>query len=70
MEKSTQRAGIQTKWLRLFRKRYQNELSLRKPEATSLARSSAVNKHTVSITFDNFKKVLSQCPSDINATDI
>lgn len=57
-------------WLRLFRQRYQNELSLRKPEATSLARSSAFNKHTVSLTFDNFKKVLSQCPSDINATDI
>lgn len=57
-------------WLRLFRKQYQNELSLRKPEATSLARSSAFNKHTVRLTFDNFKKVLSQCPSDIKATDI
>lgn len=57
-------------WLRLFRKRYQKELSLRKPEATSLARSSAFNKHTVSLTFDNYKKVLSKCPSDIKATDI
>lgn len=57
-------------WLRLFRKRYQKELSLRKPEATSLARSSAFNKHTVSLTYDNFKKALSQCPSDIKATDI
>ncbi|XP_047134205.1 uncharacterized protein LOC105850413 isoform X1 [Hydra vulgaris] len=57
-------------WLRLFRKRYQRKLSLRKPEATSLARSSAFNKHTVSLTYDNFKKVLSQCPSDIKATDI
>lgn len=57
-------------WLQLFRQQYQNELYLRKPEGTSLARSLAFNKHTVSLTFDNFKKVLSQCPSDINATDI
>lgn len=57
-------------WLRLFRKRYQNELSLRRLKATSLALSSAFKKRTVSLTFDNFKKVLSQCPSDIKTTDI
>lgn len=57
-------------WLRLFRKRFKNEISLRKPEATSLARSSAFNKHTVALTFNNYKKALSQCPSDIQAADI
>nr|CAI5826562.1 unnamed protein product [Callosobruchus analis] len=50
-------------WLRLFRKRYKEELSLRKPEATSLARSSAFNKYSVELTFNNYKKALSQCPS-------
>ncbi|XP_072949708.1 uncharacterized protein mod(mdg4) isoform X1 [Epargyreus clarus] len=57
-------------WMRLFKKRYENELSLRKPEITSSARSSAFRKHAVNLTFDKFKKVLSACPSDIKATDI
>nr|CAI5825039.1 unnamed protein product [Callosobruchus analis] len=57
-------------WLRLFRKRYKEELSLRKPEATSLARSSAFNKYSVELTFNNYKKALSQCPSDLQAVNI
>nr|CAI5827726.1 unnamed protein product [Callosobruchus analis] len=57
-------------WLRLYRKRYKEELSLRKPEATSLARSSAFNKYSVELTFNNYKKALSQCPSDLQAVNI
>lgn len=56
-------------WLRLFRQRHKN-ISLRKPEATSLARSSAFNKHTVGLTFENYKKALAQCDSGIQAVDI
>lgn len=55
-------------WLREFRKRYSNELSLRKPEATNLARSIVFNKETVAIVFNNYKKVLERYsfePADI-----
>lgn len=44
-------------WLRYFRRSY-NELSLRKPEATSLARSTGFNKATVATFFENYKQVL------------
>lgn len=57
-------------WLRLFRKRFKDEISLRRPEATSLARSHHSKKHTVALTFNNYKKALSQCLSDLQATDI
>ena len=43
-------------WLRKFRERHQ-ELSLRKPEATSLARSTAFNRNTVSEFFNNYDSV-------------
>lgn len=49
-------------WLRTFRKRHQKLLSLRKPEATSLARSTAFNKANVAIVFTNFKKTLEKIP--------
>lgn len=49
-------------WLKIFRKKYAKELSLRKPEATSLARSTAFNKANVAVTFQNYKVALAQNP--------
>ncbi|KAJ8962173.1 hypothetical protein NQ318_018130 [Aromia moschata] len=46
---SEQNAG--KSWLRCFRGRYNRELSLRKPEATSLARSTEFNKLSVAMRF-------------------
>ncbi|XP_065672428.1 tigger transposable element-derived protein 1-like [Hydra vulgaris] len=45
-------------WLRDFRKRYNNKLSLGKPQPTSLGRSSAFNRETVRIVYKNCKNVL------------
>ena len=45
-------------WLRDFRKKYADKLSLRKPEATSLSRATAFNKENVSKVFNNYKIVL------------
>lgn len=50
-------AGIS--WYRMFRARHA-DLSLRKPEATSLARSTAFNKSTVTAFFTNYKNVLNK----------
>jgi len=55
--------GTLTGWLRNFRKRYSRQLSLRKPEATSLARSTSFNKTTVAHFFQNYKKALNKNPS-------
>ena len=43
-------------WLRLFMQR--NELAIRKPEPTSIARATAFNKETTQTFFDNLAKVL------------
>lgn len=44
-------------WLRMFRSRH-SEISLRKPEATSLARSTAFNKQNVNEFFSKYIEVL------------
>lgn len=56
-------------WMRLFRKRNNNELSLRKPEATTFARSSALNENSVKMMFANYKNALSK-HSDFRGIDI
>ncbi|GBP63667.1 hypothetical protein EVAR_82027_1 [Eumeta japonica] len=50
-------------WLRLFRKRHQKQLALCKPEAISIARSTAFNKQNVQLTYENYKKL---CPNAHN----
>lgn len=50
--------GKGIKWQgKIFRKKYDEELSLRKPEATSLARSTAFRAN-VALTFQNYKAAL------------
>lgn len=50
-----QMAGVD--WYNGFVRRH-SRLSLRKPEKTSLARSTAFNKHTVEMFYNNLKRVL------------
>lgn len=50
-------AGID--WMKSFLKRNKN-ISLRKPENTSLARATAFNKHNVEMFFKNYQEVLEQ----------
>ncbi|KAB0802144.1 hypothetical protein PPYR_04330 [Photinus pyralis] len=50
-----QLAGVA--WLRGFVKKYSNQISLRKPEATSLARSTSFNRANVQTFFTNLKRV-------------
>ncbi|XP_072378070.1 uncharacterized protein [Diabrotica undecimpunctata] len=46
-------------WLRQFLRRHE-DLSLRKPEPTSLARSTSFNKTNISFFFKNYKEALSR----------
>lgn len=48
-------------WLKDFMRRH-SELSLRTPEATSMARATAFNKHTVHEFFTNLREVRSRYP--------
>lgn len=60
------RAGID--WFRGFMRRHQ-KLSMRLPEATSVARATAFNRHNVSLFFDNYHKIIQKFPN-FNATHI
>lgn len=47
-------------WLKSFMNRNKTEISLRKPENTSLARATGFNKRSVSEFFDNYVSVISK----------
>lgn len=49
-------------WLRSFKSRH-SDLSMKKPEACSLARATAFNKETVKTFYDNLKNVMDRHPS-------
>ena len=44
-------------WLRWFKKRHSDVISLRKPEATSLSRATAFNKHNIEMFFKNLNSL-------------
>jgi len=50
------------KWYRLFRKRFKGQLTLRKPEATSLGRMACFNKANVGKFFDLLTEVYERQP--------
>lgn len=55
-------------WLISFRRRH--NITLKKPEACSLARATAFNKSNVSIFFDNLENLISRSPNFADGTRI
>lgn len=56
-------------WLRSFRKRHP-DISLRKPEACSLSRATAFNKHNIAKFFSNLKSVMQRYPCFADGTRV
>lgn len=54
-------------WLRSFRKRHQ-AISLRKPEACSLARATAFNRHNIGLFYGNLKSAMERHTSFADGT--
>lgn len=51
-------AGIE--WLKGFMKRNKHKIAMRKPESTSLARATGLNKRSASEFFENYSLVFSK----------
>ncbi|CAG4958823.1 unnamed protein product [Colias eurytheme] len=65
--KRDQLAGLE--WFRFFKKRHP-DISVKKPEAVSLARATSFNRETVAIFFNNLEELLKREPRFADGTRI